>query len=78
MKFQKSVDLGGIYFAKVELTLKFDRNYHVFPLCSIILPIFPKKESIYLKLDRYSAFISAAGDTFCRPITVPATGLSRI
>lgn len=24
MKFQKSVDLGGIYFAKVELTLKFD------------------------------------------------------
>lgn len=26
MKFQKSVDLGGIYFAKVELTLKFDQN----------------------------------------------------
>lgn len=25
MKFQKSVDLGGIYFAKVELTLKFDQ-----------------------------------------------------
>ena len=29
MKFQKSVDLGGIYFAKVELTLKFDQYiYH--------------------------------------------------
>lgn len=27
MKFQKSVDLGGIYFAKVELTLKFDQNF---------------------------------------------------
>ena len=26
MKFQKSVDLGGIYFAKVELTLKFDHK----------------------------------------------------
>ena len=26
MKFQKSVDLGGIYFAKVELTLKFDQK----------------------------------------------------
>lgn len=28
MKFQKSVDLGGIYFAKVELTLKFDPKFH--------------------------------------------------
>ena len=77
MKFQKSVDLGGIYFAKVELTLKFDRNYHVFPLCSIILPIFPKKESIYLRLGRYSALTSAAGNTFCSPITVLVTGSTR-
>lgn len=32
MKFQKSVDLGGIYFAKVELTLKFDhkKEYYYF------------------------------------------------
>lgn len=29
MKFQKSVDLGGIYFAKVELTLKFDHSFTV-------------------------------------------------
>ena len=30
MKFQKSVDLGGIYFAKVELTLKFDHFLNIF------------------------------------------------
>ena len=30
MKFQKSVDLGGIYFAKVELTLKFDLFFEYF------------------------------------------------
>ena len=32
MKFQKSVDLGGIYFAKVELTLKFDQFYTKNPI----------------------------------------------